>query len=108
MGITKAYQLDHSGIVNVDGTIIRETLLLSVSGSRLLSHSEISIRIYYRDYSVFGLWPSSCILKNSKEHNVSGTGSVSVLREVMGDTYSAGSVKRANTNPATGVSHPLI
>jgi hypothetical protein len=31
-----------------------------------------------QDYSVLGLCPSSGILKNTKEHNVSETGSVSV------------------------------
>jgi hypothetical protein len=34
-----------------------------------------------RDYWVFGLRPSSGILKNTKEHNASETGSVSVVSE---------------------------
>jgi hypothetical protein len=34
-----------------------------------------------RDYWVFGLCPSSGILKNIREHNVSETGSVSFLRQ---------------------------
>jgi hypothetical protein len=38
-------------------------------------------------YWVFGLCPSSCILKNTKEHNVSETGSVSVLRWGVEDSY---------------------
>jgi hypothetical protein len=33
-----------------------------------------------QDYWVFGLCPSSGILKNTKEHNISETGSVSDLR----------------------------
>jgi hypothetical protein len=33
-----------------------------------------------QDYWVFGLCPSSGILKNTKEHNVLETGSVSALR----------------------------
>jgi hypothetical protein len=32
---------------------------------------------------VFGLCPSSCIIKNTKEHSVLETGSVSVLRSVL-------------------------
>jgi hypothetical protein len=39
-----------------------------------------------QDYWVFGLRPSSGILKNTKEHNVSETGSVSVLMWEVGDT----------------------
>jgi hypothetical protein len=46
-----------------------------------------------QNYWVFGLRPSSSILK-TKEHNVSETGSVSILRW-EGDTYSAGSLKKS-------------
>jgi hypothetical protein len=47
------------------------------------------------NYWGFGLGPSSGILKNTKEHNVSGTWSVSVLRWGVGDTL-LGSSERAN------------
>jgi hypothetical protein len=41
----------------------------------------------------FGISPSSDILK-AREHNVSETGSVSVLRWGGGDTYSLGSLRK--------------
>jgi hypothetical protein len=44
-----------------------------------------------QNYWIFGRCPSSTILKNTKEHNVSGTGSVSVV----GHTYSFGSVGKS-------------
>jgi hypothetical protein len=37
-----------------------------------------------KNYWIFGLCPSFDILKETKEHNVSETGSVSVLREGCG------------------------
>jgi hypothetical protein len=36
--------------------------------------------LYPQDYWVFGLCPLSEILKNTKEHNILETGSVSLLR----------------------------
>jgi hypothetical protein len=47
-----------------------------------------------QDYWVFGLCPSFSILKNAKVH-VSETGSVSVLKCGVGDTYSVGSVRKS-------------
>jgi hypothetical protein len=47
-----------------------------------------------RSYWVFGLCPSSGILK-TKEHNVSETGSVSVLRWGGEDTYSVGPIRKS-------------
>jgi hypothetical protein len=44
-----------------------------------------------QNYWAFELCPSSGILE-TREHNVSGTGSVSVLR---GDTYSVGSFNKS-------------
>jgi hypothetical protein len=38
-----------------------------------------------QDYWDFGLYPSSGILKNTEEHNFSGTGYVCILRR-RGDT----------------------
>jgi hypothetical protein len=40
-----------------------------------------------QDYWVFGLRPSSRILKDTEEHGVSETGSLSFLRLKVGDTY---------------------
>jgi hypothetical protein len=48
---------------------------------------------FLRDYCGFGRCPSSGILKNAKEHSVSETGSVSVLRGGLGDTYFVGSLR---------------
>jgi hypothetical protein len=63
------------------------------------SDQRLLIRLMYphvQDDWVFGLFPSFGILRNTKEHNVSGTGSVSVLRWVGGeDTYSVGSVRKS-------------
>jgi hypothetical protein len=47
--------------------------------------------LYTQNYGVFGLHPSSCILETRK-HNVSETGSVSVLKW---DTYSIGSLRKS-------------
>jgi hypothetical protein len=47
-----------------------------------------------RYYWAFGLRPSSGILKNTEEHNVSETGSVSGLRRGVGNT-SVGSVRKS-------------
>jgi hypothetical protein len=47
-----------------------------------------------RNYWVFGLRSSSGIRKELKEHNVSETGSVSVLRLGVGDTYSVGYIRK--------------
>jgi hypothetical protein len=38
-----------------------------------------------QDYWVFGHYPSSGIPKNTKDHNVTETGSVSILRRGVGD-----------------------
>jgi hypothetical protein len=50
-----------------------------------------------QDYWVFGLCPSSGILKNTEECNVSETGSVSILwwGVGVGNTYSVGSVRKS-------------
>jgi hypothetical protein len=46
-------------------------------------------------WAYFGLYPSSCVWK-TKNHNVSETGSVSVLRWMgAGQTYSAGPVRKS-------------
>jgi hypothetical protein len=45
----------------------------------LLSHTIFNIN-FLQDYWVFGLCPSSGIPKNTEEHNVSETGSVSFFR----------------------------
>jgi hypothetical protein len=50
-----------------------------------------------QNYWISGLCPSSEIL-NSRKHNVSETGSVSVLRRGEGDTFSVESFRRANLN----------
>jgi hypothetical protein len=49
------------------------------------------------DDGFFGLCPSSGILKKSREHNVSETGSVSVLRS-EGTPSQLGPLERANLN----------
>jgi hypothetical protein len=46
-----------------------------------------------QNYWVSGLCPSSGIL-NTRKHNVSKTGSISVLRKGEGDTYSVGSLRK--------------
>jgi hypothetical protein len=61
-----------------------------------------------QNYWIFGFCPSSGILK-TREHNVSETGSVSVLRK--GETPTLlGPLERANLNHWSGeyVSPPLI
>jgi hypothetical protein len=45
-------------------------------------------------YEFSGLFSSSGIL-NTRKHNVSETGSVSILRRGEGDTYSVGSLRRS-------------
>jgi hypothetical protein len=40
----------------------------------------INMMYNIQDHWVFGLHPSSCILKNTKEHNVSERGFVSIFR----------------------------
>jgi hypothetical protein len=45
-----------------------------------------------QNYWVFGLFPSSGII-GTREHNISETGSVSVLRSAWEDTYSVGSLR---------------
>jgi hypothetical protein len=47
-----------------------------------------------QDYWVFGLCPSSGILEATK-HNVSETGSVSILSWGMKGTYSTGSIRKS-------------
>jgi hypothetical protein len=46
-----------------------------------------------QDYWVFGICASSRILKNTKEHSVSETGSVSFLGWVVGDTSLLGQLE---------------
>jgi hypothetical protein len=48
-----------------------------------------------RAYWALGLCPSPGILKNTKQHNVSETGSVSSSGEGTEDTYSAESVRKS-------------
>jgi hypothetical protein len=48
-----------------------------------------------QNYWVFGLCPSTDILETRK-HNVSETGSVSVLRRGEGEITQVGAVERAN------------
>jgi hypothetical protein len=47
-----------------------------------------------QNYWVFGLFPSSGIL-GTRKHDVSETGSISVLRYGGEDTYSVGSLRRS-------------
>jgi hypothetical protein len=62
------------------------------SDQRLLVRSMYT---HVQDYWVFRLYSSSGILKNSKEHNVSETTSVSVLTSGVDDTYYDGSVRNS-------------
>jgi hypothetical protein len=48
-----------------------------------------------QDYWVFGLHPFSGVLKHTKEHTVSETGAVSVLRQEVGHIYSVGSIRKS-------------
>jgi hypothetical protein len=48
-----------------------------------------------RDYWVFGLFPSSRILKNAEEHNVSEGDLFPSSGEGVGDTYPSGSVRKS-------------
>jgi hypothetical protein len=50
-----------------------------------------------QNYWIAGLCPSSGIL-NTRKHNVSETGSVSVVRSGEGGTYFVGSLERGNLN----------
>jgi hypothetical protein len=50
-----------------------------------------------QNYRVHGLFPSSGILETIK-HNVSETGSVSVLRIGGEDTYSVGSLRKRSSD----------
>jgi hypothetical protein len=49
-----------------------------------------------QDYWVFGLCPPSGILEDTEEHNLSETGSVSILSWGVGVTYSVGSVRKSD------------
>jgi hypothetical protein len=59
-------------------------------------------------YWVFGLCPSSGILKNTGEHNVSETGSVYVLRWGRETSTQLGPLERANLNHWTTYFHLLF
>jgi hypothetical protein len=48
-----------------------------------------------RNYRAFGLRPSSGILKNTKEHNVSELDLFPSSGEGVGDTYSVGSFRKS-------------
>jgi hypothetical protein len=52
---------------------------------------------YFRDYWVYGLYPSSGVLKNTTKHKVSETGSLTVLKYV-GGRHPLGPLERANLN----------
>jgi hypothetical protein len=60
-----------------------------------------------RDYWVFGLCLSSGILKAVKEHNVSETSPVSVLRWETSTLLSPLGLALSNATNRVGVSHPL-
>jgi hypothetical protein len=57
-----------------------------------------------QDYWVFGFCPSSGILENKREHNVSETGSVSSSGKGWETATLLGPVERANLNHWTKVS----
>jgi hypothetical protein len=58
----------------------RSEALTAVSIKIIILQRVLAMVYNTQDYWVFGLLPSFGILKNTKEHNVSETGSVSVLR----------------------------
>jgi hypothetical protein len=68
----------------------------NVSASLTACHSPLKTIIYVllKIKSVFGLFPSSSILENRK-HDVSETGSVSVLRLGREDTYSVRPLRKS-------------